>query len=323
VRADTPRLAPIAGWVRTGMIVQVKGPAEIWSLAAMEAASPCLPFMTEMRRFCGGRFRVLHCANRLMVEGVGVRGIEDVVILDGVRCDGSAHGGCQRRCHLLWKEEWLEPAGDSAVSSLPREAPSTAPPGDIPSPFPACQGQAAVLMAITSPLSNFAPRQYLRDLRRREHSPGGILRIFATMLGTRLRWRLLALTRRVRGHPAVAVAPAPPLAAGDLVEIRSPREILGTLDPAGKLHGLLFAELMWRYCGKRFRVLQRVERMVVEETGECRAISHAVILEGVTCDGVAFRGCPRACYWMWKDAWLISIPEVPDDQLHHHAFQSG
>ena len=44
------------------------------------------------------------------------------------------------------------------------------------------------------------------------------------------------------------------LRAGDLVEVRSLKEILATLDSAGTLEGMPFMQEMVRYCGKRFRV---------------------------------------------------------------------
>src|SRR5258705_198295 len=52
------------------------------------------------------------------------------VHLDGVRCDGSAHGGCQAGCLMFWKDAWLKkadaPAADGraaapgAQQSVPR-----------------------------------------------------------------------------------------------------------------------------------------------------------------------------------------------------------
>ena len=32
----------------------------------------------------------------------------DAILLAEVRCDGEAHGGCEARCQLLWKEAWLK-----------------------------------------------------------------------------------------------------------------------------------------------------------------------------------------------------------------------
>ena len=45
-----------------------------------------------------------------------------------------------------------------------------------------------------------------------------------------------------------------PMRKGDLVEVRSPEEILATLDPNGELDALPFMPEMADFCGKRFRV---------------------------------------------------------------------
>jgi hypothetical protein len=36
-------------------------------------------------------------------------------------------------------------------------------------------------------------------------------------------------------------------------------------------------------------------------------ISDTVILEGVTCNGVSRRGCPRDCHQLWREAWLKRV----------------
>ena len=48
-------------------------------------------------------FRVYRRAEKTCVEGLGMRGMKNTVFLDGLRCDGSAHGGCQRGCLFFWK----------------------------------------------------------------------------------------------------------------------------------------------------------------------------------------------------------------------------
>jgi len=66
---------------------------------------------------------------------------------------------------------------------------------------------------------------------------------------------------------------------------------------------------MWDYCGRRLRVLYRVDRMMSEKNGELRALNQTVILEGVTCNGKAHGGCQRGCYVFWKDTWLRRADE--------------
>src|SRR5271154_6745856 len=48
---------------------------------------------------------------------------------------------------------------------------------------------------------------------------------------------------------------------GDLVEVRRPPEILATLDAHGMVDGLPFMPEMAAYCGRRFAVDRRADRM--------------------------------------------------------------
>src|SRR5438093_1143372 len=40
---------------------------------------------------------------------------DDVVTLDGVRCSGAAHDGCQKACLIFWREAWLRKVEPAAV----------------------------------------------------------------------------------------------------------------------------------------------------------------------------------------------------------------
>lgn len=95
------------------------------------------------------------------------------------------------------------------------------------------------------------------------------------------------------------------LQPGEFVEIRSLKEIFTTLDDQGKLRGLRFTREMEKFCGKRFKVYKRLEKIILEATGELRRIrTPTVLLEGVFCDGQAHGGCDRACFCFWREAWL-------------------
>ena len=73
---------------------------------------------------------------------------------------------------------------------------------------------------------------------------------------------------------------------GDLVEVRSPSEILVTLDESGALAGLPFMPEMVAYCGRRFTVSHRADKVcdTVKYTGS-RRIPNAVLLDDLRCDG--------------------------------------
>ncbi|HZR19663.1 MAG TPA: hypothetical protein VFE51_20430 [Verrucomicrobiae bacterium] len=94
------------------------------------------------------------------------------------------------------------------------------------------------------------------------------------------------------------------LRAGELVQVRSKKEILLTLDSSGRLDGMPFMPQMFDYCGKEFRVLKRAHKTcdtVFPIRG--RRVAGAVHLE-MRCDGQAYGGCQAGCLIFWKEAWL-------------------
>jgi hypothetical protein len=98
------------------------------------------------------------------------------------------------------------------------------------------------------------------------------------------------------------------LKQGDWVEVRSAKEILATLDAKGKLKGLTFTPEMIKFCGKRFRVYKKLDRIILEATGELRKIkSPTVLLDYVFCDGSAHGACDRSCFCFWRQEWLKKI----------------
>jgi hypothetical protein len=112
-----------------------------------------------------------------------------------------------------------------------------------------------------------------------------------------------------------SVSPSPEhdvlnLQPGEWVQVRSIDEISRTLDEAGKYKGLYFMPAMEKYCGKKFRVFKKAAIIKLESTGEVRKLrSPSVFLEGVYCDGERHKGCDRACFHFWREAWLKKVPE--------------
>ena len=110
--------------------------------------------------------------------------------------------------------------------------------------------------------------------------------------------------------------------AGDQVLVRSPREILATLDADGTLDGLPFMPEMLDCCGRTFRVYRRVEKTCVDvvppvDSNRRFAKNDVVTLEDLRCDGGGHDGCKRGCRIYWKEAWLraadSSESEAPVD----------
>ena len=95
---------------------------------------------------------------------------------------------------------------------------------------------------------------------------------------------------------------------GDLVEVRSPAEILDTLDETGALEMLPFMPEMAAHCGLRFKVDRRADRLcdTVNGTGT-RNLKDSVYLEDLRCSGECHGGCQAECRYFWKEAWLRRV----------------
>ena len=134
---------------------------------------------------------------------------------------------------------------------------------------------------------------------------GGTLRKTAERLG----W-LAPVAAAPEGDPVRKAARAEEVLAlepGEWVEVKSAEEIRATLDWRGMVRGLYFMDEMWRYCGQRFQVLKRMERLMVERTGEMRNIKNTVLLDGTVCDGAAHDGCDATCQHLWREVWLRRV----------------
>jgi len=111
-----------------------------------------------------------------------------------------------------------------------------------------------------------------------------------------------------RGSASRTSAVGLSLLPSDLVEVRSAKEIFATLDGQDKLRGLRFTPEMEKFCGRRFRVYKKLNKIILEATGELRSIkTPTVLLEGVFCDGKAHGGCDRSCFCFWREAWLKKV----------------
>ncbi len=285
--------------LRRGEEVEVRSLSEIRATLDERGRLGGVPFMPEMERFAGRRARVWRRADRVCVEGAPtMRRLDGFVLLEDLRCDGAAHGGCQRACLLLWHETWLRRPGSG---------------GSEPPLVPCTQGalsadvcQSTALLSASRPLSSWHPGQYLRDLATGNLTPA---ELFYSLFHTAAyHLTLLASSWRRALRPAHTPSESLGLAPGDWVEIKSLPEIEATLDGRQKNRGLEFSPGMSRYCGRRFRVAQRLERMILETTGELREVSDTVLLEGLNCDGACSRGCPRYNPLYWREIWLRRVP---------------
>src|ERR1700691_2433477 len=107
--------------LKAGEWVEVRSKEEILRTLDRSAQLDGLPFMPEMFAFCGKRVRVYKRAHKTCdtINDYKGRKMQDAVHLEGSRCDGQAHGGCQAACLVFWKEAWLKRPGEAESNPTP------------------------------------------------------------------------------------------------------------------------------------------------------------------------------------------------------------
>ncbi|HEX7965376.1 MAG TPA: hypothetical protein VF651_06630 [Gammaproteobacteria bacterium] len=290
---------------RTGQTVWVRGLRDILQTLDGDGKLDGLPFMPEMLPYCGRPFRVSHLPNRTCVEGAGICEFTDVVFLEGLRCDGCAHDGCQRRCLLFWREAWLS---DRPPARAPAE------PADVV--LKTRRGERYLCQSTELAGAATGRQEGNPGLGKRLGDDLHDLRLgninfmdFSWHVSKRFSSRLRRLAgagtdEAVLGSRKKTEALSLGLQPGDWVEVKSRKEIEATLDVSGKNKGLLFAPPMLPYCGKRYRVANRLEKMILEENGRMIQLKDTVVLEGVTCEAW---GCQRSNLQFWREIWLKRV----------------
>jgi hypothetical protein len=110
--------------LRAGDWVEVRSKEEILQSLDSDGKLENLPFMPQMFKYCGGRFRVQQRAHKTCdtVSGTGGRALPHGIHLQNIRCDGRAYGGCQAACLIFWKEAWLKPIKNDGPSLAAKDA---------------------------------------------------------------------------------------------------------------------------------------------------------------------------------------------------------
>lgn len=314
-------------------LLRVRSAEEILSTLDSDGAVDGLPFMPEMLQYAGREFRVQSSAHKTC-DGAGeTRAMDNTVHLEGIRCDGSAHGGCQAGCLLFWREEWLRPASETQrpasattdETALAILTPKTRTTNDRGESVYRCQ--ATDVRRASRPLSKYDPRQYVRDLT----SGNVTLRVFLVGLGVFVFKKYQLMTQRVlprwlrirggkpypfyQGTGTGARTPVDEVAPGQLVEIRHKDEIMSTLSPENRNRSMWFDPEMIPYCGTRARVDRHVQRIIDESTGKMIKLSDCVVLDNVVCQGIYHNFCQREIPTYWRSAWLRTLNEKDGDEL--------
>ena len=171
--------------------------------------------------------------------------------------------------------------------------------------------QATEALRAAEPLSKYDLGQYIRELTSGNVGLLRFLRVAVRGLSSAIRRRLRLLGDHPLPYQGVReLGPAVSSTCSPATRWRCGQreEIAPTIDESGRTRGLGFDWEMIPYCGGRYRVKDRVERIIDERTGQMIEISSdCLILDGVVCSGEHSSGrwfCPRAIYPYWREAWL-------------------
>jgi hypothetical protein len=305
--------------------VEVKSLDEILATLDDRGMRDGLPFMPEMAAFCGRRFRTFRRVDKLndWVGHTGLRRAQNTVMLEGLHCDGSAHGGCQARCQIRWSEAWLRRPDHARANGNGVGGSAVATNGQRELDLASCARrieedgseryvcQVTELGKGTTPLRASDPRHYLRDWWR---GNVGVRPLFVGVSIAMFNW----VQHKRGGVTFPTIMPAAPartpdvqlgLAPGELVRVRTKREIEQTLNAKFRNRGLWFDNEMLRFCGGEYRVASCVTRLIEERSGKMLELSNpCIILEGVTASAEyqAFGAQNEAIFW--REAWLTRAP---------------
>jgi len=194
--------------------------------------------------------------------------------------------------------------------------------------------QATQLPYFTTTLHWWDIRQYLEDFTSGNVTFGGFLQglVYASYnklinsgigLGRLLRWLYDSFQSLYGGIPyprrsgIIPVDQPTPnctlnLQPGELVRVKSYKEILSTLNTTNKNRGLYFDAEAVPYCGGTYRVWRRVNKYIDEKTGKLILMKNSsIILEGGWCRSrysECRMFCPRSIYAWWREIWLERLP---------------
>lgn len=314
---------------RTGDLVEVRSREEILAMLGADGHVPGdrLPFMPEMLQYCGQRYRIASVAHKTCDTATFLMGrrMRDTVFLEDLRCDGSAHDGCQARCLLFWRTQWLRPVAETANGSPKAKTSDVTPATARKQSCTECQlhnatravkpdgevrffCQATEHWAASEPLRPLAPWHFIEDVRSGNATVREVLRVLMLQFVWRLRffkrgwrasvWLYERLHQRLFDRPdpyregrISEGSPTPEerleLAPGDLVEVKSHDEILCTVTTELRNRGMRYNAEMTPACGRQFRVAQRVSRIIEERSGRMITMKNPCItLEGMYCQAL-------------------------------------
>jgi hypothetical protein len=326
--------------LHAGDWVVVRSREEILATLDENARLDDLPFQPEMLAFSGRRLRVAKVAHKTCdnIHKTLGRRMLDAVHLEGARCDGGGHDGCQADCVFFWKEAWLrradapapdERAAAAAVCTEDTVVRRARAPGQETAADPVWVCQTTALYEATTLLKWWDVRQYVRDVTSGNHTAWHMVQLLTAAAyrhfvrfgpGYSLKIAFYNWFQRLHGGKPFPIVPAQietgqptptavlNLKPGEWVEVLSAEEIGATINRDDMNRGMRYDMEMVKYSGEKHRVEMRVDRLINEQTGRMMTMkSPCIQLEDVYCRAECTGGrigCPRASNTYWREIWL-------------------
>jgi hypothetical protein len=297
-----------------GDTVEVKTWPEIRATLDDRGRLEHLPFMPEMLSMCGRRATVFRCMNRMFDYRKSrlMREVNAAVLLTGGACDGASHGGCEARCHTIWKSAWLrridEPHRRVPETTAPSYSAATAVDPLMPDRSgPPYVCQLTQLHDASRPIPNWSARHVLQPLVSGNVAPVAFVVGWLTHLFNEV--------QQLRGGVGYPALPEPaveavrvedsPLVPGDVVVVLSSAEVRSTVDERSLHRGLYFEPDMMKHCGQLHTVQGEVTKLIDIVTGDMRVMrTPAYILRGVHFSGERQLFNSQWEPLFWRAAWL-------------------
>jgi hypothetical protein len=305
-----------------GSRVVVRSASEILSTLDANGTLDGLPFMPEMLSWCGKSFHIQRRVDKTCVEGYPIRRFpaNDVVVLNGPRCDGGSHDGCKHGCRIYWKHAWLRAvnAENAEIQCAEGELEKLRSRLKVKSDELRYFCQSTELLRSTE---DFPPGRHQRvrialtEIRNGDIGILLALQLLALFLQQKI-LRMLGYDNWLRGPHKRTPTQSLNLQPGELVRVKSRAEIVQTLDHRISNRGLGLCHEMMRYCGRVTKVRYRVDRLINETTGMMREITDSVTLSSIRgcgslgeeclCPGEP-GDCPRGELMYWREIWLERV----------------
>ena len=310
--------------LRAGDLVALRSPREILATLDADGRLDGMPFMPEMLAWFGKAVRVSRRVEKTCMEVEPQHypnrhfANEDVVFLDGPRCDGGGHDGCHRGCRIFWKESWLRPAAENDTLAPPSDS-ELAELGarlkvKVADDCYVCQSTELFRATAAFPglKKPWLVRIAFREVLNGELPVGQLVQLFIRWIRYRVP-RAFAGNNSLRGPNTRTPSESLNLQPGELVRVKSRAQIAATLDANGRNRGMAICEEMTYLCGKEAEVRIRVDRIIEEKTGKMRPLEHSVMLRNLEGDPRACEeclchaemgDCPRGELMYWREIWL-------------------